>query len=96
MSASPCSRGGPVTSPLPLAALSGLADVDAVILNVTRMPPPPPGFAAGAILIAALANMLSKSVLAFAGGSVRFGIYFTGASLAVICMGAAVFTLAGR
>jgi uncharacterized membrane protein (DUF4010 family) len=78
---------------LPLAILSGFADVDAVILNVTRLSQPPSGLAVAAILLAALANMFSKSVLAFFTGNLQFGIYFAGASLAACLAGAAAFGL---
>lgn len=78
---------------LPLAILSGFADVDAVILNVTRLSQPPSGLAVAAILLAALANMFSKSVLAFFAGNLQFGLYFAGASLAACLAGAAAFGL---
>ena len=78
---------------LPLAILSGFADVDAVILNVTRLSQPPSGLAVAAILLAALANMFSKSVLAFVAGNLQFGLYFAGASLAACLAGAAAFGL---
>lgn len=78
---------------LPLAVLSGFADVDAVILNVTRLSQPPSGLAVAAILLAALANMFSKSVLAFVAGNLQFGFYFAGASLAACLAGAAAFGL---
>ncbi|MBA3069870.1 MAG: DUF4010 domain-containing protein [Hyphomonas sp.] len=78
---------------LPLAILSGFADVDAVILNVTRLSQPPSGLAVAAILLAALANMFSKSVLAFFTGNLQFGLYFAGASLAACLAGAAAFGL---
>lgn len=78
---------------LPLAILSGFADVDAVILNVTRLSQPPSGLAVAAILLAALANMFSKSVLAFFTGNLQFGLNFAGASLAACLAGAAAFGL---
>jgi uncharacterized membrane protein (DUF4010 family) len=78
---------------LPLAIVSGFADVDAVILNVTRLSQPPSGLAVAAILLAALANTFSKTVLAFVAGNLQFGLYFGGASLAACLAGAAAFGL---
>lgn len=78
---------------LPLAILSGFADVDAVILNVTRLSQPPSGLAVAAMLLAALGNMSSKTVLAFVAGNLQFGLYFAGASLAACLAGAAAFGL---
>lgn len=78
---------------LPLAILSGFADVDAVILNVTRLSQPPSGLAVAAMLLAALGNMSSKTVLAFVAGNLQFGLYFSGASLAACLAGAAAFGL---
>jgi len=72
---------------LPLAALGGLADVDAVILNVTRLSEPSPDLAASAILLAAAANMASKSVLAFIAGGVRFGACYSVSALAGVAAG---------
>lgn len=77
---------------LPLAALGGLADVDAVILNVTRLSEPSPHLAAGAILLAAAANMVSKSVLAFVAGGARFGACFSASALLVVAAGTAALT----
>ena len=76
---------------LPLAALGGLADTDAVVLNVTRLSEPSPRLAAGAILLAAAANMVSKTLIAFVAGNVRFGAYFVASSLAAVVAGALVF-----
>jgi uncharacterized membrane protein (DUF4010 family) len=76
---------------IPLAALGGLADVDAVILNVTRLSEPSHDLAAGAILLAAAANMMSKSVLAFIAGGVHFGACFSASALVVIAAAALVY-----
>lgn len=73
---------------LPLAALGGLADTDAVVLNVTRLSEPSPRLAAGAILLAAAANMVSKTFISFVAGNLRFGAYFLASSLAVVVAGA--------
>jgi len=83
------SRWAGETALLPLAALGGLADVDAVILNVTKLSEPSPDLATAAILLAATANMVSKSALAFISGNLRFGAYFSASSLAVVIAGAA-------
>jgi uncharacterized membrane protein (DUF4010 family) len=81
---------------LPLAALGGLADVDAIILNVTRMSHPTDMLAASAILLAALTNLVSKSVLAFMAGNLKFGAYFTLSSVAVVLAGVAALAFAWR
>ena len=83
------SRWAGEVSLLPLAALGGLADVDAVILNVTRLSEPAPYLAASAILLAAAANMVSKSVLAFVAGGARFGACFSASTLFVVAAGTA-------
>lgn len=82
------SRWAGEISLLPLAALGGLADTDAVVLNVTRLSAPSPHLAAGAILLAATANMVSKTFISFAAGNLRFGAYFLASSLAVTAAGA--------
>lgn len=76
---------------LPLAAVSGLADVDAVLLTVTRLNTLAPDLATAAILLAALANMVSKSVIVFVAGGMRFGAYFTATSLIAGGAGGLVF-----
>ena len=81
---------------LPLAALAGLADVDAVTLNVALLSDPPPRLAAGAILLAAAANMMSKTFLAFIAGNVRFGAYFSASSLAVVLAGTTALAFVWR
>ena len=81
------------TALLAFAALAGLADVDATILNVTRLSQPPAGVAIAAILLAALANMISKSVLAFLAGTVKFGVLFAASSLVLVLAGAGVYAL---
>ena len=88
------SRWAGEISLLPLAALSGLMDVDAILLSVTRLSEPPPDMASHAILIAATANMLSKTVLAFGIGGLRFGASIATTSFAIILAGAAVLTFA--
>lgn len=81
---------------LPLAALGGLADVDAIILSVTRMTHPTDMLTASAILLAALTNLVSKSVLAFMAGNLKFGAYFTLSSVAVVLAGVAALAFASR
>lgn len=76
-----------------LAALSGLADVDAVAVTITRV------YAVGelsladcvlALSLAALANTLTKVVLAWTGAGAAFGRQVLAASAAAIAAGALV------
>lgn len=80
-----------VTGGMALAAVAGLADVDAITLSMTRLA------AAGtvspaviAILIAAATNSLSKSVLALSVGGRRFGTAYLGVTLAALAVGAII------
>jgi uncharacterized membrane protein (DUF4010 family) len=56
-----------------LAAVAGLGDVDAITLSMARLAGVTPGVAAIAILVAVIANSLSKTVLATVIGGRRFG-----------------------
>jgi uncharacterized membrane protein (DUF4010 family) len=78
---------------LPLAAVGGLADIDAIILNVTRMTNTSDAVAESAILVAILANMASKSVLAFVAGTRAFGAFYTASSMAAVIAGATTWLL---
>lgn len=78
---------------LPLAAVSGLADIDAIILNVTRMTDTSDSVAALAILVAILANTASKSVLAFVAGTPAYGAFYTVSSIAAVIAGTTVWLL---
>lgn len=78
---------------LPVAAVSGLADIDAIILNVTRLTDTPADLAARAILVAMLANMVSKSVLSFLAGNRAFGSLYTASTLAAALTGVSVWLL---
>ncbi|MCB1502069.1 MAG: DUF4010 domain-containing protein [Bauldia sp.] len=58
-----------------LAAVAGLADVDAITLSMTRLAGGPDAtVAAIAIIVAVASNSVSKSVLAMTVGGVRFGL----------------------
>lgn len=69
-----------------LAALSGIADVDALTLSMTRLSGAgiDPVAAARAILVAAGVNTASKAVMAAAVGGRQFGTIVGGGSLAAL------------
>ncbi len=78
-----------------LAAVAGLADVDAITLSMTRLAGGPEmTTAAIAILVAVAANSLSKSMLAIAVGGRRFGLAYAGTTVLAGVAGAvtAAFT----
>lgn len=80
---------------LPLAALAGLADTDAVTLAVARMTTDEGlslGLATYAVLLAAATDSLSKAVIATVAGGVRFGALFAAGTL--LAAGAAAVALA--
>lgn len=74
---------------LAVAAVSGLADVDAVTLSVGRMVPDAaaPELAAAAIGIAVASNILAKAAYALALGGVAHGLRVALASLAALVVG---------
>ncbi|MDQ0466976.1 uncharacterized membrane protein (DUF4010 family) [Caulobacter ginsengisoli] len=82
---------------LPVAALAGLADVDAVALASGRMAAQ--GLALGlaglAVLVAVAADSLSKSVIAAVVGGWRFGLLFTGGTALALAAGGAALAVTG-
>lgn len=74
-----------------VAAVSGLADVDAITISTARMAADP-RVLARAILIAVAANSASKAVLATWVGRPALGLRFVWPTLAGIAAGAAVYT----
>jgi uncharacterized membrane protein (DUF4010 family) len=81
---------------LPFAALSGLVDVDAVVLAISRLPATPTQLAADAILLAIAADTISKCIIAgVVGGRIFFG-YFALASALTLAAGAAMRFLGGN
>lgn len=76
-----------------LAAVAGLADVDAITLSMTQSNEAASGTAVLAILVAVAANSLSKSVLAIAIGGRRFGLAYFGVTAAALAAAAVVFAL---
>jgi uncharacterized membrane protein (DUF4010 family) len=72
-----------------LAAITGIADVDAITLSMTEVARSPigPVFASIAILVAVATNSLSKSALGLAVGGVRFGLRYLVVSLAALTAG---------
>jgi uncharacterized membrane protein (DUF4010 family) len=74
-----------------LAALAGLADVDAITLSMTRLAGgPDAGIAAIAILVAVGVNSASKSALALTVRGGRYGLAYAGVTAAAIAAGALV------
>jgi uncharacterized membrane protein (DUF4010 family) len=78
-----------------LAAVAGLSDVDAITLSMTRYAERGISVSAAeaAILVAVLANSVSKSVLAITAGGRWFGIAYGGTTLAAVAAGAVVATM---
>ena len=77
-----------------VAAVAGLADVDAITLSMTGLAGGPDARVAGiAILVAVAVNSLAKSVMAVLVGGRRFGIAYAGATAAAIGAGALVAVL---
>jgi uncharacterized membrane protein (DUF4010 family) len=79
-----------------LAAVTGIADVDAITLSMIEVAGSSigAGIAALSILVAVASNSLSKSVLAIIAGSRRFGLAYLAVSIAAIVAGGLV-ALAG-
>lgn len=64
---------------LPVAAIAGLVDVDAITLTVSQMVSQGRaslGLGAAAVLLAGLVDSISKAVIATVAGGVRFGLWF--------------------
>ena len=75
-----------------LAAITGLADVDAITLSMTQIVGSKASAAEAeiAILIAVAANSLSKSGMAVVVGGRRFGLVYLASSVAALVAGGAV------
>lgn len=79
-----------------VAAIAGLADVDAITLSMTRLASSPDaGVAAIAILVAAATNSLAKSVMAITVGGRRFGLGYAAATAAALAAGGVAAILFG-
>jgi uncharacterized membrane protein (DUF4010 family) len=79
---------------LPVAAVAGLFDVDAITLTVsqmTRQNSVELGLAAAAVLLAALVDSLSKTVIATVAGGLRFGLWFGAGTLVAALPAAALY-----
>ena len=74
-----------------LAAVAGTADVDAITLSMTQLAGASALQSELAILVAVVANTLSKSVLSFVGGGRRFALLYLAANLVAIAAGMAMF-----
>jgi uncharacterized membrane protein (DUF4010 family) len=74
------------------AALSGLADVDAIVISMARMAmnAVDPMIAAEAVLLAVAVNTLAKAALASSAGGAKFGLGIAGISLLGVLAGGAV------
>lgn len=72
-----------------LAALSGVADVDAITLSMARMARGSLGFeaAAAAVLIAVAVNTLAKAVLGWFAGGRAFGVRLAAAAALALAVG---------
>jgi uncharacterized membrane protein (DUF4010 family) len=79
-----------------LAAVAGIADVDAITLSMTRLAGgDQAGLARTAILVAVAVNSLSRSVLALAVAGRRFGLAYLGIMAAALAAGAAAILVSG-
>jgi uncharacterized membrane protein (DUF4010 family) len=78
---------------LALASISGLADVDPIILSVSKAVghAVSTGDARLAILVACGANLVAKCALAFTYGTARFGAILTAIAVAAVVAAAAAF-----
>ena len=74
-----------------LAAATGLADVDAITLSITRFDEPSLSAASAelAILAAVTANSVAKTAIAFALGGRGFGLGYAGWTAAALAVGGA-------
>lgn len=83
---------------LPVAAIGGLADVDAVTLTIGDLAARGAEIrlCAYAILLAAAVDSVSKAVIAFIAGGRRFGALFAGGSLLGAGAAAVCLVLADR
>lgn len=80
---------------LPLAAVTGLADVDPITLSVARMlgVSLTPAMGALAILVAGAANLVTKAAVALGVGGLHHGKFLALAAIAAIALGAAIHFL---
>jgi uncharacterized membrane protein (DUF4010 family) len=77
---------------LAVAAISGLADVDAVTLSVAGMGAPD-RVSVAAVLVAIGVNSIAKSAYAWSAGGRRLGIMLLGLNIATILVAAAAYFL---
>lgn len=78
---------------VPVAALAGLADADAVILSIARAPPQGTStrLLATAVCAAIGADIVAKSAYAVVLGERRFKLFYAAAAITAISMGAMAF-----
>lgn len=84
-----------VDSLIPLAAVAGMADADAVVLSVTKLPAEttPVFYASAAIAGAIAGDIVAKTILANVLGSRSYGLSYAMAAITSIMFGAAAFAL---
>jgi uncharacterized membrane protein (DUF4010 family) len=89
--------GGHQMELLPLAAVSGLVDVDPITLAAARMSGGAitASYAATTILVAAAANLMFKCAIGALFGSRGLAAYLLGASVAAAGAAAAAWTMMG-
>lgn len=80
---------------LAVAALSGVVDVDAVTISMSRLSGVTAEIAVEAILIVVGVNTIAKAVMAWWTGGPSVGLYVAAASLVAIGAGAAAFFFVG-
>lgn len=74
-----------------LAAIAGIADVDAIVLSMTRLAGGEEASTATLAILAAVGvNSISKSVLAFTAGGRDFGLRYAGATAVALIVGGGV------
>jgi uncharacterized membrane protein (DUF4010 family) len=77
---------------LAVAAISGLADVDAITLSVANMGPAT-ATGAAAVLVAVAVNNAAKAIYAWVAGGAKLGLILLGFSLAAMAVAAASYVL---
>ena len=78
------------------AAISGLVDVDPIMLSAAQLGGDTItlAHAALAIMIAATANIIGKSIIAISVGSARFGVPLAGAGVIALLVGVGIWWMA--
>jgi uncharacterized membrane protein (DUF4010 family) len=77
---------------LAVAAISGLADVDAITLSVANMGPAT-ATGAAAVLVAVGVNNAAKAIYAWVTGGAKLGVILLGLNLAAMAVAAVSYVL---